>query len=547
MKGIIYYKNYYDIGRYNSFIEDKIEYFMYLKNLSLEWFEDSVDYLFNLEKNITKYSDEIISETWNKINISYDINLGFNDSESFPLEVSRGLVNAYTLLKQENFTFDVNISNINSDLFNEVNYYLYVSVENNYDFTLPYLFQILKNILTKFKSFNNGRIEEIYYLLIIYIIIFFVCSSIYLWILFITDGHLGNGFEKLIKISQNKIDNLLEKIKNFKENSAIRNINKRLSTEIFLKHSTIISTNVAEQQRKKFIQDMNSIRSNNEFSLDVHKKKLSLQNSTYIHFILIIIINIVILLSLFLLMRNLIKSNSKVLEMQSFLLGRYLVVSSSTVYIKCFIFPCEYTNILDFRSFYDTTLAFSLYNNINNFPEFHEYYSNYFLKDACKAAGYHNNEERYNKCLENDLVKRINNTDAFLDLILEEVNNLVFEMDNNLENYNNNTLGLFSSNNFEQLEEAFYFYIVPSLDIVDNKIREGFQDLFDNYQSYIVIISIIFLISLIIFIIYIKVIFIPMIKYMLNISKCIIRIIPTSIISENQDLENWLEKMNNQK
>ena len=548
MKGIIYFQNYDNIEKFRSFIENKNEYFDYLKNLTFECFEESIVYLFNLEKNLTKYSNEIISETWSTIEVNYNIDLTTFDLESFPFSISRGLVNSFFLINHDTFHFNINIENISSDVFNEINYYLFVSIENNYDFILPYFYKILKNILIKFKNLNNGKMNQIYFLLIAYIIIFLIFAGIYLYILFLTDKHLGNGFEKLIKISQNKIDGLLEKIKNFRENSAIKNLNKRFSTEIFLKHSTIISTNIIVDQKKT--NDMNSIRNssiinNSEFSLDVHKKKLSLQNSTYIHFVLIIIINIVITLTLFLLMKKLIKLNYMILEMQAYLLGRYLVVSSSTVYVKCYIFPCDYLNVLDFQSFFNAKLAYSLFNNLNNFPQFKTYYSKYFLKDACGAAGYENDEEKYKKCLENDFVRKLNNTDAFLDLILEEVNNLIFELANNLEFYDNNSLGLFTSNNFEQLEEAYYYYIVPSLNIVDNKIREGFQDLFDNYQKYILIISSVFLFCLVVFIIYIKIFFIPTIIHMLNISKCIIRIIPTSIISENQDLENWLEKMNN--
>ena len=548
MKGIIYFQNYDNIEKFHSFIENKNEYFDYLKNTSFQYFENSIVFLFNLEKNLTKYSNEIISETWKKIYVNYNVNISYIDLESFPFTISRGLVDSFALLNHETFHFNINISNVSSDVFNEIDYYLFVAIENNYDFTLPYFFTILKSILTKFKDINNGKIIEIYYLLIIYMIIFFIFAGIYLWILFLTDKHLGNGFEKLIKISQNKIDNLLEKIKNFRENSVIKNINKRFSTEIFLKHSTIISTNLIVDPKKTndLLRNNNNIINTNEFSLDVHKKKLSLQNSTYIHFILIIILNIVITLTLFFLMRKLIKSNYRILEIQAYLLGRYLLVSSSTVFVKCFIFPCNYTQILDFQSFFNTKLAYSLFNNLNNFPKFQSYYSNLFLKDACAAAGYQNDEEVYKQCLEKDIVKKINNTDAFLDLILEEVNNLLFELGNNLEFYNNDSLGLYTSNNYEQLEEAYYYYIVPSLDIVDNNIREGFQDLFDKYQKYILIISAIFLICLVVFIIYIKVFFIPSIKHMLNITKCIIRIIPTSIIYENQDLENWLEKMNNE-
>jgi hypothetical protein len=49
-----------------------------------------------------------------------------------------------------------------------------------------------------------------------------------------------------------------------------------------------------------------------------------------------------------------------------------------------------------------------------------------------------------------------------------------------------------------------------------------------------------------IFIIYVKFSFLKKLDYFLNISKCVVKIIPSNMISMNQDLESWLEKMNNQ-
>jgi hypothetical protein len=53
--------------------------------------------------------------------------------------------------------------------------------------------------------------------------------------------------------------------------------------------------------------------------------------------------------------------------------------------------------------------------------------------------------------------------------------------------------------------------------------------------------------SMVIFFIYVKFRFLKNLDYFLQISKCIVKIIPSSMISTNQDLENWLEKMNNKK
>jgi hypothetical protein len=50
---------------------------------------------------------------------------------------------------------------------------------------------------------------------------------------------------------------------------------------------------------------------------------------------------------------------------------------------------------------------------------------------------------------------------------------------------------------------------------------------------------------MIIFINYVVFIFLRKLVYFLNISKCVVKIIPCNIISTNPDLENWLEKINN--
>ena len=52
---------------------------------------------------------------------------------------------------------------------------------------------------------------------------------------------------------------------------------------------------------------------------------------------------------------------------------------------------------------------------------------------------------------------------------------------------------------------------------------------------------------MVIFIIYVKFFFLKKLDYFLNISKCIVKIIPSTMISTNPDLENWLERMNNRK
>ena len=101
------------------------------------------------------------------------------------------------------------------------------------------------------------------------------------------------------------------------------------------------------------------------------------------------------------------------------------------------------------------------------------------------------------------------------------------------------------STSYINLENAFYNYVSPTIPIFNEKILESIEKKLNNIKNYINIIFGIYIFILIFFILYVKLKFLPLFEYLLSISKCIIKIIPTSIISSNQVLENWLDKLNN--
>ena len=82
---------------------------------------------------------------------------------------------------------------------------------------------------------------------------------------------------------------------------------------------------------------------------------------------------------------------------------------------------------------------------------------------------------------------------------------------------------------------------------MNKAILKSMHSMVKSEKNKIIIIIIIFNIGVLIFILYVKYGFRRTFEYLLSISKCIIKIIPSSMISSNQDLENWLEKLNNNK
>jgi hypothetical protein len=358
---------------------------------------------------------------------------------------------------------------------------------------------------------------------------------------------MGEGIEKLLKISQDKISELLENIREFKiySKSFIKSNNKS-SNKIPINNLKA----TAIENKKTFETKINQKNYNPkpdviEFSLDEKDIiKLNLQYSCYIYVSCMFVYDISICLGLYLITKYLLNTNLQILEIQTLFLGHYLMISSGIVYIKCLIYSCETETILDYSSFYDPSYIEIFYKNLPKFSILDKYYSNCYLLDACLALNYEKGSELYNNCYENEIVKSLNNTNSFNEFVVKEIYNMNYELEQNKDDYFF-AFNMFVSPSFKNLENAYYNFVSPTVSIFNEKILESSEKIINDVNKYIFIIFFVYLVVLVLFIVNIKLKILPLFEYLLSVSKCIIKIIPTSIISSNQVLENWLDKMNN--
>ena len=525
-----------EIDLYNSFIADKEEYFSYLVNNTLYWYQTSFSFVYNLERNKHIYAGKNVGNEKKYMQINYYSNISFYQSFPYFIFLRGSLSNSKTMLSLKNFkiypppySYDANI---------EILYQQYNLIENSFDIILPNSIEILDNNQKLLKNYNDKQINTIIILILIYLIITIICVFSYLYVLLITNKYMGTAIEKLVKISQDKINELIEKIITFRENY-IKEMSIKYNEQILVPSNNInINQNENEEKNKN---NNNNDDNLNDFSLDIKKnKKLNLQNSNYIHLALIFIIDIIVVIVLYIIINNIIKLNRKILRMHQFFLGKYLKVALSTIYIKCEIFGCKNNNELDFESFFDETIYYEIISIFPNFPLIYEYYYKFYLNDSCRAEGKEFNSEEYNNCYNNSLIKSFNNTNNFINFIFESVNNFVFEIQSGKSPDN-----LVNSYIFNNLEEALYLRVIPTIMNFIKTIEKAVETVFNKNLIKIITILVCYAIVLILFIEYIKDIFIPKIKYSLSVTKCLIRIIPTSIISTNKDLEIWLDKINN--
>ena len=546
---------------FNTYIQDQNLYFTTLVNKNINWTDDTTTKLILIERYLSEFSGN--DNFWDRVNITYPyIEMINDDDEAFPISLTKCLVDASTLL--HDLDNEKNITSYNEEGKYELYYLTFQAIFNSYDFIIPVLLNYNNKLLKYIVWKNNENINPVWYLNIIYLIFVCICFVVYFWQLMITNNFMGEGVEKIVKISQDKVEEMIDKVKTFKvtfqnniENEKKNNIinnNDNKSESIEDESGKLVKKSNQKKETSK--ETNNKINPNqilkrkesSDFNLDFKQnKKLSLQNSSYIHLTLIFIVCISACIALLLISRKAIKNNIQIMEVQSYLFGRFAYASCRTVKSKCILANCNVNNTLVCTSFLNENLKYSYYSSLSHYPLLNEFYNKNFLLNACGSV-YDYNTDEYNNCIKEPIVELINNTDAFIDFIDEKVANLLYEYESNsMINPNYSSFDLFSSMTFAVLENIYYTYVIPVIDRLDEVILDDVNKELSKNKNTAIIVILLLMFSMIIFIIYVKFRFLKKIDYFLQISKCIVKIIPSSMISTNQDLENWLEKMNNKK
>jgi predicted PurR-regulated permease PerM len=145
------------------------------------------------------------------------------------------------------------------------------------------------------------------------------------------------------------------------------------------------------------------------------------------------------------------------------------------------------------------------------------------------------------------MVKLINNTNSILDYVQECLNNLLGEYKNNKElNSSYSSFTVFESDTFNKMEEAYFHYVVPVIQKMSEIIITALNNFVKKEYNIAICVIAVFIFIVLFFYFYVYLIFIKQLEYSIKVSKNIFRIIPSNIISSNQDLENWLESINNE-
>ena len=658
------------IYTYNSYIQNNEEYFNTMKNMSLFWYKQILSTEGYISKNINRYMNSEKELFWKQVPITYGLlerNVN-DDGESYPLSILQVLSNVNYLLEDDKYTYNMNYNELNDIEKNIYDYIHYMVIENAFLNILPSQLYKLQQIPQNFNSYTNGSRYKLKLIIIVFAICVTIFIIVYAVLVYKTKKSMGEGFGKVAKIKQDKIEELLKKLEMFKltlhrfvnkdkytslmtqiqtkgnnsfqesnsnnniedeakeslipQSNAIHNSNnniqdKSMSTpkhtpnspihnsttlydsfstltnqtkninNILINSTTIHSSNTttikpflssSAKMKKRFgkispndnannslslrslsIDDMNNIIGMNITNKDTTNKTFSIVSSSIIQTFLICCFFILFLLLISLISESIVNKTGRILDIESFFLGKGLITVTETIKIKCEMSLCKTSNTtINFSSLISQDLNRKIANWVSTLDYLNTFYEQFYMQNACLAAVKLNEsnfgkdiqlnikniyeDDNYKQCMNDILVKSANNTEGLIQLVDNKVKIIRNEIEiNKNTNESFHPCEMYSNNNFYVFEKVFYKYLVIISDNFSYVITQGYEEHLNKMVKRLTIIMIVFVICILIASIYIGVFYIQTLVHLLSVSRCILKIIPTAIISSTPELEMWIE------
>ena len=243
-----------------------------------------------------------------------------------------------------------------------------------------------------------------------------------------------------------------------------------------------------------------------------------------------------------------VNNTNHLLVAENYIFGLLIQSSAETVDIKCFMSNCQNKTCLNYSHIAHTELMLNVIEGMNAFQKVSEFYNLNFLSNACGAViSNETSPAKYDECMNDTLIISANSTDSIIRLITDIVKNIKTEYDIREEKKDKNQtieevkLSLFETDYFQLMEKAFYKYILP----VGNNFAEIVTIDLNNYlngnRTLIILLILLLFILMIIYCLFLGITLINQLIHYLSVSRCIMKIIPTSVIINTQELENWIE------
>jgi len=521
-----------NVTNFNTFLENKENYFQYLKNYSCyklsnltyyfskieslmqQYLESSSQELYwNQVENIHIYSYKMINGAFNPIsfnkknngqnyltvpfgefvleiitNVNEIIKSTFytiNDFKNNLMKIANEpfykknlLFNYNSVYSSEsllyknnssNFTYEEFYSGLNKNL-HKLNYSNYMSIQGSYFIAIPNLLLSNNEIYSHLIRINNDNLNQILILFISFSSIFIFLGLLFIIFLCLTNSNMQQGLEKVSLIPTEKINETINKISDFKE----KVLNKFIKLDFMftgknLEKEKSIGNKILAKRKEKERQFAEKLAAN-KYAFDENRqiKNLKILNSSYYKALFIVGILATILIPVFFQCKWLIDNSNKILIYKRYIIKDLMNMNLNILNIKCKISSCDKSQFIN----REIDENYNLYFN-------HSLYENSFSEDEMNSITV--NFPEINDFYENKYILDICTT-------ISSINEITYNLNPNqvkteVENLCKNDIVIKSANNTLSLislikDSIYNLNKNITLQTSDNKLNEFSSDNF---------------------------------------------------------------------
>ena len=492
-------------------------------------------YLNYILKNIGKYLNDKYF-FWSKLNISYYYDLPFQLSEYFPFIVSASLYNAFFLFTKGIFSNYPNI-NITNDEYELIMYSSFISINGTNRYILPVIYTSITILIDDFLQYNTNQLIKIKYSIIIFSIYSIISGIILFLFIFFSINHLSIGIQKVSKISQSYIENIINNLDNFKNVVKFR-YKLDDDEDRILKTRSLLGT----RTKNKYEEGLDESNIHNELFEFKKYKKIKLENFLFIFFSSFFFSYLTCYAFIYIIPKKLINDNGDLIKSESYILQQFFYTSILLYRLKCIFSEVTSIETFDYTQIVNDSFAESLYKTLPKFKPFYDFYYIGFKLDACYSL-YEKGTEDYNICKNSKWPILLNNTESFKEFIIRKLTILEKDFFYQL-NYNKSfsAIHMFTNKDYVTILGNYELYYINVFQRFEEKIQDVLTNRIKNNKIFIYSLSLVLIILSLLIFIYTSTILKKYFYKMFFISKSFIQIIPTYLIFNTPALENWLEK-----
>ena len=519
---------------------------------------------------------------------------------SFPLSIELYSSILFRLGKTQKlyFPYKFPINDADNGVKNVTEYLSFIALDNPYLTVIPYLLDLLNNNTRVCSDENNKDGFGIYLIIIIYSIITIVFAGFYSFFLFLTNRNMEEGMLKLTKIdpkligetiktieyfNRNALNNYIEftdkennnknsKEKNIK-NKNDENNNKDANEKDKNKKKTLkkIKKKGKEEDKEKNNNIKTSINKNNNNSNDKEKnkennpkkkknkneveealgyydsnvhKKLKILTLSYFQSLILILIFTIFVIILVVRLKNFLSNIKDLFITKDYLsydhvkeildlLNMKIKMSQRNINME------DFSNLTNYVKNSENSVI-SIYNQISKHKILNEFYEKKYISSICLVL-YKESSDEYIKCKNDNIIGSNSNVEEVKYIFEQKLENIWREFNLKQQNLNYTSFYEFSTDDYGELEYISIEYFHKIIDKYCEVIEQSREEYGTQEEGNIKIVIIIMIIFLWMFCLYVIFIYVNNLVHLLLISRCIFKIIPTRVINQTKDLEDWID------